>query len=343
MNLYYSQFIEKIETGLKTTYLFTGKEEYLMKEAVEKIKERYLNPTFDAINFQKLNGKEIGLMEVINSGETLPFMSEKKLTLVKNVYDFIKNLNNKEVDKLIEYLEQLGDYNIFLFLDEENNIKSNMKIYKYFKKNNQLVDFSRLEGQHLYLWIDDKVREKDKNINRANINYFISKSSYGSRNIDVNLFELENELNKVIEFSNKKNITKSDIDNALIESIDTNIFELLNALTDFNTNLALKKLNDIYNMNEPILRIHYMITRKFRHIISYKLYFNKGYSQSMIQKKLKVRDFEFNKIKKESTRYSIDKLKLIMNELLKTDIKLKTTSANDKMIMEVLIVKISNI
>lgn len=339
--MFFNEFIDRLgKDNIDNKYLFYGKEEYLMDKAVEKIKEKYITNSIGAMNFDKINGKEIELKDLVNICETLPFMSEKRIVVIDNIGSFISNLGNKQ-DKLYDYLDTLADFLILIFLDRDEEIKKNMKIYKYFNKTKNVVDFSKLEGRYLDKFIEDLVKKNNKKISQGNIAYFTQKSSYNSRNIDISLFELENELLKVINFS-KGEITRDDIDEVLVDNQDINIFDLLTQIVNLNTDKALDLLDEMYMKNEPIQRIHYMITRQTRMMLSYKVYEKKGYSPSMIQSKMKVGNFEFRKFKNESMRFTIQKLSYIMKELLEMDKKLKTSLIDDKLAMEMFIVKISN-
>lgn len=328
--------------NMQGSYLFMGKEKYLMEDLVKKTVNKYINPSFLDLNYSKLEGKDIDLEDLISTCETLPFMSEKRLVVVNNISAFISNIDTKQ-DKLYEYLNNTGDFLILILVDSENQLKKNMKIYKYFNKKNTYVDFDKLYGANLNKWIEKIVSHSGKKITMSNINYFTQKSSYTSKNVDVSLYELRNELNKVIDYASNIEITKQDIDAVLIDPIDTNIFELLDSITRLDVNRALNLFDEMYMSNEPVQRIFFMITRQIRLIYGYKLYMKKGYSPSLIQKKLKIGSFEFNKIKNQSKNFSNDRLLLIMNELLIMDIKMKTTQSNDKLLMEMFIVKLCSL
>ncbi len=95
--------------------------------------------------------------------------------------------------------------------------------------------------------------------------------------------------------------------------------------------------------DEPIQKTFYMITRQIRMIFSYKVYQNKGYSPNMIQKKIGIGNFEFKKLGRQASNFSINRLTRIMNELLEMDVKLKTSGGQDKLLMEMFIVKLCKV
>lgn len=337
----YNEFMINIkDDNIDSSYLFLGAEEYMMNIAIDSLKSSYIEESFEALNYIKLEGKDTLLEDLINACETLPFMSSKKLVILKDVNAFLENVSGDLDKKLYKYLDDLGDYLILILLDNTSSIKKNTKIYRYFNKNNRAVEFTKLVNKDLISWANSILKKNKKIMSTSNLNYFIDNSSYRSKNINLNLFDLENELLKVLNFSNSQEISKEEIDKVLIKSIDTNIFELLNAINRSDADGAISIFNDMYLSNEPIPRIFYMITRQIRLLLGYKLYKSKGYDDKNIQTKIGVKDYEFSKLRGQSSKFKSEDLEGIMEYLLQLDLKLKTVSNQDKLEMEILLIKL---
>lgn len=342
-NLNYKDFINEINKDiLKPAYIFIGQEEYLMNDSINRLKKKYKN-SFEEMNFINIEGKDGDLDILINACETLPFMSDKKIVILKDVKMFLDNLDKDDEKEFYKYIDTLEDFLCLIFMDDSNSIKKNMKIYRHLNKKKAAVDFSKFLGRDLNKWVESILKRHNKKMSFSNINYFIERSSYRSRDVDLNLYDLENELLKIIDYSKDINIDKEDIDTILIRTIDTNIFEMLEAISRHDSSTAIKSFNEMYMSNEPVQRILYMITRQMRLILNYKLYSKKGYNRPMIQEKLKIRtSFEFGKISSQASQWTIERLKDIMDEILDIDIKIKTTSSDDKLLLEILLVKLCN-
>lgn len=337
----YNEFMENIKKdNIDSSYLFMGAEEYMMNIALKNLKNKHIEESFETLNYTRLEGKDTLLEDLINACETLPFMSSKKMVVLKDISSFMENINGELEKRFYDYIDDLGDYLILVFLDNTASIKKNSKIYKYFNKNNRAVEFTKLLNNDLNIWVNSILKKHNKKMSTGDINYFIEHSSYRSKNIDLNIYDIENELLKVINFSVNQQIHREDIDKVLIKSIDTNIFELLNAINVFDADRAISIFNDMYLSNEPIPRIFYMITRQIRLLLGYKLYKNRGYDERQIQEKLGVKDYEFKKIRTQSFNFEVDYLEKVMEYLLQMDLKLKTVSNQDKLEMEILLVKL---
>lgn len=337
----YNEFLKRIkEDNLEPSYLFIGVEEYIMSIATNTLKDKYIEESFEELNYTKLEGKDTILEDLVNACETLPFMSKKKIVIIKDISAFMENINDNLEKDFYDYIDSLEDFLILILLDNTSSIKKNMKIYKLFNKKNRAVEFTKLLNNDLIDWTNSILNKHNKKMRVAEINYFIDQTSYRSKNINLNLYDIENELIKIINYSKNQQITKDDIDNVLINPLDTNIFELLNAINRHDTEAAIFVFNEMYLSNEPIPKIFYMITRQIRLLLSYKLYKNKGYDDRKIQEKIGISSFEFNKIRTQSFYFEISQLEKIMDYLLQMDLKIKTVSSDYKLEMEILIVKL---
>lgn len=338
----YNDFILDIKKdNLKPVYFFTGDEEYLMYETIEIFKQKYIDKSLEAINYIIIDGKDKNFDSILNACETLPFISPKKLVLIKDISEIIENAEDNFPDIMSSYLEGLDDFLCLIIMDRSNNLKKTSKLYKTIKKLDGVVEFPKLNGRDLNSWIENKCKKYKKSISNANLNYFIQQSTYSEYNSTKTLYDLENELIKVVNHTLDKEISKNDIDVVLSKTLDTNIFNLLTSITKKDSESALKIFNEMYISNEPVQRILFMIIRQLRLILSYKLYKEKGYSEGLIQEKLGIKSFEFKKISSQSSNFTEAQIRAALEYILETDIKQKTSSQDEKLAIEILIINLS--
>lgn len=336
--------------NLVPVYLFYGEEEYLIDYFVENIKKTFIPKEVESLNFATLDGERIDLEDIYNACETLPFMSEKRVVVVKNLNIFSrkgrnvkaeKNFDKNDRKKLEEYIAYLSDDICLIFLEKGKKADKSKKIVKKINDIGGLIEFNKLTGRDLDNWIKKSFKEQNKNISKTNINYLIQASAYFDRNAHKTLYDLKNEIIKLTTYlGNRKEIKTQDIDNIVAKSLERNIFKLLNSISEKNVNNSLKIFNEMYMLNEPIQLILHMIIRQFRLMLMYKVLKAKGYYENDISKKMKVKFYEFNKIKNYSRNFSMDQLEKGLNLCLKVDKYLKTSSMNEKLLMEMLLINL---
>ena len=335
----YSEFITLMKNNqFNNTYLFTGEEDFLIDECIEKLKREYVQEGLEALNYSVFDGKNTTFDELFNSCETLPFMSPKKIVILKDLNLFVDNIS--EVDEFCDYIENLGSHLCLVLVDSTKDLKKTSKIYKYYSKNKLVVEFTKLKGKDLTSWVEKVAKKNKMKISLSNVNYFIQHSTYLSRNITSTLYDLENEWNKVVSYCKNGEIQKEDIEFVMIKSLDNNVFDLLGAISKADVDGSLSIFNNIYLANEPIQKILFMISRQIRLMLGYNIYRQKGYTDGEIIEKLQIKPYEYQKISSQAKVFSVKTLEGSLNLILEVDKKIKTTSIDEKIEMEILLVRL---
>jgi len=335
----YIEFIKTIRSGnVSTAYIFQGEEKYLLDKAVDEVIKTFLTKDLESINLSNLDGKQNDFSDLVSSCETLPFLSQKRVIILKNPGLLFDKENSNE--HFLKFIEKLGDHQLLILNDSNGEIKKTTKLYKLFSKNNNNVVFDKLKGNDLVNWVNKKITSMNKSITTADLNYFIQQSSYLSRNVVNSLYDLENEIKKLSDYSKDEKITKALIDSVMVKNLDKSIFDLLSAISRQDTEKAINLFDEIYLMNEPIPKILFMISRQFRLLLGYNVYKNRGYGQNDIQSKLGIKPYEFSKISSQSGGFSERDLEAILEKILDADRTLKTKQTENKLVMEMLLVNL---
>lgn len=320
------------------TYLFYGKEKYLIENAVGYLINKYVKGT-EAFNYTKFKGSEVKPEDIISACETYPVMNDKKLVLVRDVVDFLGENDLK--DSFYDFLDNLSDFVILIFWDT-GSLKKTTKFYKFFKKKDRDMDFAKLSPADLNNFIKGYFIRKGKEIGPSELALFISESGYNSKNEDVSLLDLKTEMDKIAAHAKDKRILREDISSSITENIDTNIFKFLDAMMGRRSEEALKELHNLYKLGEPSLRIFTMIIRQVKNFLSYKILSTKNLSQADIMNKMEVKKYEFGKIRSFEKNFTKEFLIEFYEELIRSDELFKTSSIDEKLIMETLIIKYCN-
>lgn len=327
--------IYKDETH-RGAYLFFGKEKYLMENAVGYLLNKYVKGS-EAFNYTKFKGSDVKPEDIISACETYPVMNDKKLVLVRDVCDFLALYELK--DSFYEFLDKLSDFVILIFWDT-GDIKKTTKFYKYFKKNNRDIDFGKLSPVDANRFVKSYFLRKGKKINDREAALFIKESGYTSKNEDLVLLDLISEMDKIAAAAKDKVITESDIRSLITENIDTNIFAFLDAMMQRNSERALVEFHNIVKLGEEYPIIFYMIIRQAKNLLSYKILSEKNISQAEMMNKMGLSKFEFDKkIRVYERNFSKKFLTDFYEELIKADEFFKTSSVDEIIIFETLIIK----
>lgn len=166
----YKEFIDRAKNrNLKPVYLFYGEEEYLIDYTMKTVKDIFIDESFEPLNYVVLDGKEIDFETIINACETLPFMSEKKIVIIKDFPLFKSKKDSESISEewnlppskspLIKYIEELEDYLCLIFVEKEDNIRKSNGLYKAINRVGGIVEFKKMRGRDLDNWIQNSFKK----------------------------------------------------------------------------------------------------------------------------------------------------------------------------------------
>ena len=296
-------------------YLFYGEEQYLIQNAVNKIKKEFGEKVL-GINYFLLD--ETSINDIIPNIETPAFGYDKKLIIVKNSGLFKKDGRKKtsspEQEQIAEYIKNnidvIKDSSILIFIEEK--VDKNV-VYEQIEKNGIIQNIEELKPQELVKKLKQICDAYKVNIDIKTLNYLIETSGTSLQN-------LINEIRKLIEYEGEKGtITINDIDKLSIKQIDSVIFELTDNLAIRKIDKAIETLDNLIYQKEPVQKILITLYNHFK-----KLYFC---SIALDEKKdiiialnLKPNQtFLVSKYKKQVSYFNKNNLREILSALIDLD------------------------
>ncbi|MGM9532633.1 DNA polymerase III subunit delta [Intestinibacter sp.] len=321
-------------------YLLYGKEHYLIDNAIKLFKES-LNESMIDFNLDILDGKEIMLDQLLSSIETLPFMDERKIVIVKDFELLMKgkkkNFSDKEEKIFAEHLENIPDTTVLVFA-VYGDIDKKKSIVNKINKNGIAYNCEKISDMDLFKWTRKRFDENQITIENAQVMYFIESTGYKDKNNEFTLSDIENEIKKISSFAGKDTkVTNEIIDRLSQKKIENDIFKLIDYIGEKNSQNAIKILNDMINEGESVLGIFAMINRQFKIVLQIKELLNKGMNNKSIADKLKMSLFVVNKSIKISKNFTESMIIDMLNYILESDYKIKNGLMRDTLAIEMLV------
>jgi len=158
--------------------------------------------------------------------------------------------------------------------------------------------------------------------------------------VGPDLWQLQNELNKLIAAPDQ-NIGLDLVKLMVPPSPEQEIWPLVDALSVKNKKAALKLLRDQLDIGNDVLSIFGMLVRQYRILLMVGDALDCGSPVHSFElaKELKLHPFVCQKAMRQVKNYTLEELKGIYQQLLNIDIKIKTTSVNPEVLLDLLIVK----
>lgn len=300
------QIAEKTVSGV---YLLFGDERYLINLYLERIRRTLLTEEEEFMNysFAEDPGEEGKVVEMM---ETLPFMAEHRLVVIKDSGFFAPG---EDHSGLLEALDRLDSSAVVIF--DEKAVDKRSVLYKKVAKVGRCVEFTTQSPDTLAKWLSVEAKENNTLLSPAAAGFMVHYCG-----TDMTL--LSAELQKLLALcadKAKREITTDDIRAVCTSNGMESIFKLIDCMSEGKPASALTVYNELISGGEKPNGIFYMICRQFRLLLRTKILVREGSKAYDIQQSLGVQDFVARKLVMQSGRFSEEELREALTDLLKLD------------------------
>ena len=353
----YRAFTNELKTEIKKVYLLYGQESYLLDNAKELLKKRVVT-AFPELNYNALDGEALTVEQLQNACDTFPFGSEKKLVVVRQPAFLVKankkgeeeeEDNEKEIELktpkdsgeqkgFLELLKELPDTCCLLLLFYGTLGKAK-KFKDAVNKDGLEFEFKRIDKDDLAKWVKNSFSRFNKKIGFKEMDYFIILSGYLDKNTEINLYNLENEIDKISAFAgNEEKITIKHIDSVMPKILENDIFKLINSSADKRISESLSVLSDLLMQGEEVFAILAMITKQIRTMTAVVELNNKGLDAKGAASRLKVHEFYAKNCLNHGKKIGMRGLIKGLNNCIAAELNIKSGKIEKRLAIEMLII-----
>ena len=310
-----------------SVYLLYGEEAYLKRQYKEKLKNALI-PEGDTMNFSAFEGKDIRPGEIIDLAETMPFFADRRMILIENSGVF-KNA----CEELAEYMKSISPSACFVFV--ENEVDKRSKMFKNVKASGRAVEFARQNEKVLTQWILGRLKREGKNITQSVMQQFLNT-------VGTDMEYIDKELEKLLCYCMDKDVIEAaDVAAVCVEQTSNKIFDMINNVAEKDQKKALDLYYDLLALKEPPMRILFLIARQFKILLLVKELSGKGHDNKFIASKAGVPEFALRRNQAQARSFTVEQLKAAVTDCVEMEEAVKTGNLNDRMAVELLIVKYS--
>jgi DNA polymerase-3 subunit delta len=316
---------------LKPIYLLYGEENYLHNIIQDTIRSFFGNNK-KSVNCEIFYGENTDFNRLVNSIKSLPLGIEKQVVIIKN----FEKLNSAYVKKLEYFIKnksfQDNAITIFIF-SLKKQIPKNIPLAKI-RQFGSIVSLKKPTSYQVKQWLNQRLNKKQVKIMPEAL-YYLQKLT------DNDLGRINNEIEKIICYlgEGKSSITKEDIVINFFGSEEGNIFNFVDAIGERKTRKALALLRVLQENEYHPLSLLTMISRQIKLILKAKTFKD---NKKKIKGDTNLPPFVIDKLIKQSQKFQFDRLKNSYHYLLDAEKKLKTGYLNPVMVLEQLVIKITN-
>jgi len=332
-------------------YILWGEDQFSLEEELRAIKESLGDASMLSTNTSVLEGKKLTRNVLKSVGETIPFLAEKRLVIIRGLLERFEpkdkssrpkkssssNAKQDDSQSLAECIKGFPDSTILVMTDTlemKRAALQNNPLYQAIASGAIVKPFPVLKGIKLSQWIQSRVTQKGSSISRQATNILMET-------IGGDLFTLSNEISKLVAFTGGRLIEEKDVRAVVSASQESDIFAMVDAVMDHKAGIAEQILYKLLQRGTVAPQILALIARQIQMLVQMKDLKSRKRPISEIQRKLGIYNpYIWEKLSGRAEKYTIEKLKNIYQSLLKTDMAIKTGQLDGDLALNLLIAEL---
>lgn len=334
---------QRIAQGqFSNVYFFYGPDHFFIVKYAKAIIKKVVAKQFESFNLQWFHGDKLVMDELQEAIESLPMMAKYKCVVVQNLN--MDALSKADYAQLKDILKFLNETTILIFFADKivYDVKRSSRfktITNQISKAGVVCEFQTKNKDDLKRALCEKARKASMELDMDVADYMIDRCS-------MNYAILMKELEKIIDYVNGCNqgreITKQIIDTCCIPSMESTVFQLASAIIKRKYQEAFSILDELFFQRQEPIAILAVLDMCFYDIYRGKL----AYEQRIPMEQVKA-DFEYSPERKfaiengmrDSRSYSTAQIRTFLDILTQSDVQLKSTKADGRLVLEQMIAK----
>jgi len=318
------------EGNIEKPLFFYGGETYLIDWAIELIISKIIHSGSKELDLSILEDGGSSIDVIKATCETFPMLSEKRLVILK---DF-KGLE----EQFVSYLAGFPVTCQLIIVSGE--VDKRTKLYKEACKYWKEYEFDRLGESDLKKFIEKRMKGAGKGIKTSLTSALIEQTGYFDKESEYNLYNLVNDIKKVIAFSKTEEIQLSDITGTISGNVETNVYNMIDAVSGNRKEEAFNLLHNILTSGENIYYILAVIIGQFETILDVKELREEGNGLADMQKVLGIHEFRVKKAMGFAEKFSRNNIVQTLQNLYEVDRNIKNGLIDGSLALEIIIARI---
>ena len=329
-----------IQAGaFSSLYFVYGDESYLASHYANTLASSITDTSGMSFNYYYFDSETVNFDSFYEACETLPMMSDRVCVFVKD-FPFLKT-NADDMKQYYEYFSRIPDTTtaIFLTTSDEVDAKQNSKwktVLDSMNTNGVIFCLSKRTENQIADLLIRSAGKRNTSISKDTAEFFVST-------VGNDMTVLLNEFDKLCAFSGGKEITKEMIAEISTKSVEASVFDLTTAINSNKGDRAYEILTELLkNKTEPTIIIG---TLAFGYVDIYRAktaYLNKSGNRAVADNfaSYKGKTFRLDKALNAARNLTMEQIKELIAAVSDADIRIKSFSVDNSVILEELIAKL---
>lgn len=317
-------------------YIFCGEEAFLREHYLRLLSGKMTGGPAGAFNEHRFAAENLTPEALADAVEAMPMMAERTFVRVDDV-DFYR-MAASQCEQYAAVLEDIPEYCCVVLVYDTVAYKpgpEKSRLREVLKKKAFVVDFKKQSERELAGWVFRHFKALGKDISDELCRYLIFLTGGG-------MTALGSEIGKIAHYCTTPAIARSDIDAVVTPTLSAQSFDISNAIAAGDYDTALRKLQDLFALQEEPVRILGAISSQMRRLYYARVVSGAGKSPQTLMELADIKSsyaagIAMQSARRVSERFCVQGVELCM----RTDIAMKSGGGDPERLLELLIAQLA--
>ena len=309
-------------SDLKPVYLIYGPQELRLEQALARLKAK-LSETADLdFNLQTFRADSAHADEVVAACNTIPFMSQRRLVIVRDV----DKMSKGDIDVLADYARDPSETTTLVLVAEKADRRTSL--FSAIDKLGGVAEYKAPKKSEFPSAVVEMFAARGRTIGREGAEALVSA-------VGNDLGRLSVEVDKVISFAGEaRTLSRHDVEEVMSTTAATSVFELLDALGSRDARATLRDATKLLSQGESETYIHTMAVRRLRELVTAQALSARGQGGSgVLSETLHKQVWQVRDLPRQADRFRPGELVDALREAAQAEADMKT-SRDSRLVLE---------
>jgi DNA polymerase-3 subunit delta len=309
-------------SDLKLVYLIYGSEELLLERAEKRLRDRLAAVADLDFNMETFDGDSASAEDIVNAANTMPFMSERRLVVVRDV----DKLDAAGLDLLAAYAKDPAPFTCLVLI--ATKVAKNSKLYRAVAATGQAYEYTAPKRSEYAGEVVKLLRARGKRIGLPAADRLVEF-------VGRDLRRLDSEADKLVAYVGAADeVTAEDVVAAASAGAVASVFELTDAVGERDVARALRILGRLLGGGDTPLGVSAMLGRHVRALIGAKSLIERGTNPDAMAPELGMAPWQARSAARQASGYDSQELSRALCGLAAAEEEMKTSPTDAGLVLE---------
>jgi DNA polymerase-3 subunit delta len=273
-------------------------------------------------NLEAFDGGSSSADEVVNAANTMPFMSDRRLVIVRDV----DKLDAAALETLAAYSRDPAPFTCLVLV--ATKIAKNSKLYRAVASTGVTYEYPAPKRSEYAAEVVRLLKERGKGISHGTAQMLVELVGRDLRRLDT-------EAGKLVAYvGDAAEVSADDVAQAVASGAAASVFELTDAVGERDTRRALRLLRRLLQAGESPLGVHAMLARHVRALVGARALAARGMAPDAMAPEIGMAPWLARNAVRQASRYEPLELARALAGLADAEEQMKTSSADAGLVLE---------